>query len=584
MGNSNGKPLILTDEVNLNHFRLLRVVGKGAFGKVRIVERKDTGLTFALKYIRKDEVVRSESVRNIIRERRMLEHLNHPFLCNLRYSFQDMEYLYIVVDLMNGGDLRFHISRKTFTEEAVRFWIAQLGCALRYIHKQGIVHRDVKPDNVLLDSEGHVHLADFNVASDITPGKPLTSKSGTLAYLAPEVYAGKGYYSEVDWWSLGVLFYECIYNKRPFEANHHDALAQAIVKADPPFPVTSPPVSMPCLHAISSLLEKNKHLRIGAAGFDTFTDNPFFRELDFVALENKEIEPIFCPSSEKTNFDATYDLEELLLEEAPLEARARKQKPRAELREDATQQEIRADELHRMIETMFEPFNYTALPRDRSPVASVAGSPTTTRTTVKPIRDRDISMESNYARHTLEKTRSIPTPRSQTPGSASRTRSSTHSPDGSPPLPAAALEIGVAVGHPPENFVPPTLEPGYYPTSEPRESARSRGGRYEAVAAAGPPVAASKHYQQHRPRGSTRSTSQGGGVQVVLNEQGSWTDMANQSQAMIAPGDDSRRAERPSGMLGFLSRKKGRDRSPKAKEKERGVLGKEGARVIISHG
>ena len=93
MGNSNGKPVVLTDEVNLNHFRLLRVVGKGAFGKVRIVERKDTGLTFALKYIRKDEVVRSESVRNIIRERRMLEHLNHPFVCNLRYSFQDMEYL-----------------------------------------------------------------------------------------------------------------------------------------------------------------------------------------------------------------------------------------------------------------------------------------------------------------------------------------------------------------------------------------------------------------------------------------------------------------------------------------------------------
>jgi serine/threonine kinase 32 len=124
-------------------------------------------------------VVRSESVRNIIRERRMLEHLNHPFLCNLRYSFQDAEYMYVygpnnflrnssssifrylVVDLMNGGDLRFHISRKAFTDEAVRFWMAELGCALRYIHSQGIVHRDVKPDNILLDSEGHVHLADF---------------------------------------------------------------------------------------------------------------------------------------------------------------------------------------------------------------------------------------------------------------------------------------------------------------------------------------------------------------------------------------------------------------------------------------
>lgn len=118
-----------------------------------------------------------------------------------------------MVDLMSGGDLRFHISRKTFTEEAVRFWIAELGCALRYIHSKGIIHRDIKPDNVLLDSEGHIHLADFNVASDFTPGKPLTSKSGTLAYLAPEVYKGTGYSCGADWWSLGVLMYECIYNK-----------------------------------------------------------------------------------------------------------------------------------------------------------------------------------------------------------------------------------------------------------------------------------------------------------------------------------------------------------------------------------
>ena len=135
---------------------------------------------------------------------------------------------------MNGGDLRFHISRKTMTEEAVRFWMAELACALRYIHKQGIVHRDLKPDNVLLDSEGHVHLADFvrsprvlyprrltppqNVASEFRQDKKLHSKSGTLAYLAPEVYGGQGYLSEVDWWSLGVTFYECIYNKASVRA------------------------------------------------------------------------------------------------------------------------------------------------------------------------------------------------------------------------------------------------------------------------------------------------------------------------------------------------------------------------------
>ena len=127
---------------------------------------------------------------------------------------------------------------------------------------------------------------------------------------------------------------------------------------------------MPCLHAISSLLEKDRRKRIGASGWETFTDNPFFQPLNFEALEKKQIPPIFIPSSEKTNFDATYDLEELLLEEAPLEARARRQKPRVQLREDATDKEIRTDELHRMIETLFEPFDYTTVSYVTSTVTS----------------------------------------------------------------------------------------------------------------------------------------------------------------------------------------------------------------------
>lgn len=122
---------------------------------------------------------------------------------------------------------------------------------------------------------------------------------------------------------------------------------------------------MLCLHAISSALEPDPERRMGAVTFQSFTDNPFFRDIDFEALERKEIEPIFVPSSEKTNFDATYDLEELLLEEAPLEARARRQKPREALKEDATEKEVRQDELYRMIETQFLPFDYTTAAYDR---------------------------------------------------------------------------------------------------------------------------------------------------------------------------------------------------------------------------
>ncbi|KAL6806589.1 serine/threonine protein kinase [Trichoderma sp. SZMC 28013] len=514
MGNGQGKPADLTGETNLNHFRLLRVVGRGAFGKVRIVERKDTNLAFALKYIRKDEVVKSESVRNIIRERRMLEHVNHPFICNLRYSFQDIEYMYLVVDLMSGGDLRFHISRKTFTEEAVRFWIAELGCALRYVHSQNIIHRDVKPDNVLLDAEGHVHLTDFNVASDIVPGRIMTSKSGTLAYLAPEVYSGKGYDIRADWWSLGVLFYECIYNKRPFEGNSENSLSQQVQFSQPKYPVTQPPVSLTCLYAIRAALEPNPNARLGST-WESFIYNDFFKTINFDLLEQKRIEPIFVPSSDKTNFDATYDLEELLLEEAPLEARARRQKPRERLKEDATDQEIREDELYRMIETDFRPFDYNIAAYNK--LAAIHGE------------DVDPAVIASQALTTDEATNE-------------------------PPL---------------VTYPAPPVEPTV-----------SNDGRMPQGQQAAYP--GQLQYIPRSPPMSKRVTSPTGGVQVTLDGGGSWSDLARQDATL--PKDAATAAEAKNegsgGMFGFLRNKKGRTNSPKPKE--RGVLGKEGARVVIS--
>jgi len=521
MGNGQGKPVDLNGEVNLNHFRLLRVVGRGAFGKVRIVERKDTNLSFALKYIRKDEVVRSESVRNIIRERRMLEYVNHPFICNLRYSFQDIEYMYLVVDLMTGGDLRFHISRKTFTEEAVRFWIAELGCALRYVHSQNIIHRDIKPDNVLLDADGHVHLTDFNVASDVVPGRTLTSKSGTLAYLAPEVYAGKGYDVRADWWSLGVLFYECIYNKRPFEGGSEGSLSQQIQAASPKYPVTQPPVSLSCLYAIGSALDPNRETRMGST-WESFIHNEFFKCFDFELLELKRIEPIFVPSSEKTNFDATYDLEELLLEEAPLEARARRQKPRERLKDDATEKEIREDELYRMIETDFKPFDYTVAAYKRI-----------------------------------------------TEGAA--TEEGSHDTDNTP----QAITTDEATP------VPAAVNGGYQSSPlNPSTSNESRTGR--PVRPAPPPPLQNDFRARHVPIvAGQRMTSPTGGVQVTLDGSGSWSELARQDATLPTDANNigDGKSEGSGGMFGFLKSKKGRTNSPKPKE--RGVLGKEGARVVI---
>ncbi|KAJ9151148.1 Serine/threonine-protein kinase 32C [Pleurostoma richardsiae] len=568
MGNSQGKPVEFDGEVNLNHFKLLRVVGRGAFGKVRIVERKDTGLSFALKYIRKDEVVRSESVRNIIRERRMLEHVNHPFICNLRYSFQDIEYMYLVVDLMSGGDLRFHISRKTFTEDAVRFWIAELGCALRYIHGQGIIHRDIKPDNVLLDADGHVHLTDFNVASDIVPGRILTSKSGTLAYLAPEVYSGKGYDWRADWWSLGVLFYECIYNKRPFEGNSETSLSNVVQQANPRYPITSPPVSLSCLYAIKDCLQVNPEKRLGST-WESFTRHEFFQIIDFEALERKEIEPVFVPSSEKTNFDATYDLEELLLEEAPLEARARRQKPRERLKDDATEKEIREEELYKMIETDFRPFDYTLaaykkITEQQGEVGPSGSVPVECAAAPAPIPEAE-------------------QPQALTTDEARPASQATQNSNGA----AIQPQFQQPAPQPPMS-TPKKSTDGGSPNSH-RSRPSSSHGRQRTTPARPPPLPPyPTSYTSTKPsRGGPKGIfveSPTGGVQVTLDGGGSWSDLARQDATL--PADAAGASHDPTkvdagsgGVFGFLSRKKGRGNSPKPKE--RGVLGKEGARVII---
>lgn len=563
MGNGQGKLSDLNGEAaNLNHFRLLRVVGRGAFGKVRIVERKDTGLSFALKYIRKDEVVRSESVRNIIRERRMLEHVNHPFICNLRYSFQDIEYMYLVVDLMTGGDLRFHISRKTFTEEAVRFWIAELGCALRYVHGQGIIHRDVKPDNVLLDADGHVHLTDFNVASDTVPGRILTSKSGTLAYLAPEVYSGRGYDIRADWWSLGVTFYECIYSKRPFEGNSENSLSASIQAASPNFPITSPPVSLPCLYAIRDALQLDPDKRLGCT-WDSFIKHEFFAPIDFEALERKEIEPVFIPSADKTNFDATYDLEELLLEEAPLEARARRQKPRERLKDDATDKEIREDELYRMIDRDFRPFDYTI-----AAYKKMTGEAEQQQQLANAQQQQQQQQQPDSLPQAITTDEALPASRA----SNSTSDPNSQSPDLSNRSASGSQRAASGAGR---HHPPPPLPPYPNPyTNSARNSNMHRSGRNLV----------------NVPSGSIVVGSPTGGVQVRLDGTNNWSELARQDNTLPADaaaghlldgeGGSGGKDSSSGGVFGFLNRKKGRGNSPKPKE--RGVLGKEGARVVIS--
>ncbi|KAJ2058343.1 hypothetical protein GGI17_005119 [Coemansia sp. S146] len=327
MGNSLTKQLP-EPGLGLHKFRLLRVIGRGSFGKVRIVEHRDSNKAYALKYISKATCIRMKAHSNTVRERDMLEEIDHPFVVNLRFSFQDEFSMFMVMDLMIGGDLRFHMMRRRFVEGVIKFWIAELACAIHYLHtSHNIVHRDIKPDNILMDHRGHVALTDFNIATRITNNTPHYSVAGTANYMAPEVVSGSGYTFSIDWWSLGVVMYECVYGKRPFRHKKNaDDLRRALLYEEIQFPIIADvQVSYDCISAMRGFLHKDPAQRLGCgpSGLDSVKAHPFFAAINWDALELKLADPPFVPNAEQSNFDISHDLEEMLLEPEPLDARKR---------------------------------------------------------------------------------------------------------------------------------------------------------------------------------------------------------------------------------------------------------------------
>ncbi|KAI0091767.1 kinase-like domain-containing protein [Irpex rosettiformis] len=323
-------PIDFDGDVNLFHFVLLRCVGKGAFGKVRVVQHKQSRELYALKYINKTKCVKMKAVANIIQERRLLEEIDHPFVVNLRYAFQDDENCFFVLDLMLGGDLRFHLERLgSLSEETVRFYVAEISSALSFLHDKKIIHRDLKPDNILLDERGHAHITDFNIAVHYSERKMLTGVAGSMAYMAPEILAKKGYTYTVDWWSLGVCAYELIFGRRPFRGKTNSDLTHSISKDHLRFPEDADAkCSRAGLQALKGFLDRDPSRRLGCKphgeGFTELQRHPWFQVIDWETLDLKEQTPPFVPDSKKANFDASHELEELLLEDNPLKARQRK--------------------------------------------------------------------------------------------------------------------------------------------------------------------------------------------------------------------------------------------------------------------
>jgi len=279
-------------------FPLLRVLGKGSFGKVVLVQKqtgKETGGLFAMKILRKTHLLRRGQIERTKTERKVLSLVNHPFIMKLHFAFQTDDKLFFVLDYCAGGELFFHLSRhRRFPEKFARFYSAELLLALAHCHENGIIYRDLKPENVLLDSEGHVKLGDFGLAKDNIrhPYKGATSMCGTPEYMAPEILQQFGHGFCVDYWGLGMLVYEMMTGLPPWYTKDRQTLYRRLKSAQldiPPF------FSAKASSFVYSLLQRDPRRRLGVRGARNVVSHEFFRGLDFRLLLQKGIDPPIRP-------------------------------------------------------------------------------------------------------------------------------------------------------------------------------------------------------------------------------------------------------------------------------------------------
>lgn len=297
-------------KVTLENFEFIKVLGKGTFGKVILCREKGTGRLFAIKILKKEVIIQKDEVAHTLTENRVLRTTNHPFLTSLKYSFQTNDRLCFVMEYVNGGELFFHLSReRVFSEERTRFYGAEIISALAYLHSQGIIYRDLKLENLLLDKEGHIKIADFGLCKeDITYGRTTKTFCGTPEYLAPEVLEDNDYGRAVDWWGIGVVMYEMMCGRLPFYNRDHDVLFTLILVEEVKYPRTLTPEARDLL---AGLLIKDPTKRLGGGPDDAqaIMRHPFFSSINWYDLLHKKIPPPFKPQVSSDTDTRYFDTE-----------------------------------------------------------------------------------------------------------------------------------------------------------------------------------------------------------------------------------------------------------------------------------
>ncbi|XP_027701338.1 serine/threonine-protein kinase N2 isoform X1 [Vombatus ursinus] len=307
-------------QFSLQDFRCCAVLGRGHFGKVLLAEYKNTNEMFAIKALKKGDIVARDEVDSLMCEKRIFETVNsvrHPFLVNLFACFQTKEHVCFVMEYAAGGDLMMHIHTDVFSEPRAVFYAACVVLGLQYLHEHKIVYRDLKLDNLLLDTEGFVKIADFGLCKEgMGFGDRTSTFCGTPEFLAPEVLTETSYTRAVDWWGLGVLVYEMLVGESPFPGDDEEEVFDSIVNDEVRYPRF---LSTEAISIMRRLLRRNPERRLGAGEKDAedVKKHPFFRLIDWNALLAKKVKPPFVPTirgrEDVSNFDDEFTSEAPIL-------------------------------------------------------------------------------------------------------------------------------------------------------------------------------------------------------------------------------------------------------------------------------
>ncbi|CAD8136863.1 unnamed protein product [Paramecium octaurelia] len=279
------------EKISLSHFIMLRNLGKGTYGKVKLVQHTVTQKLYAMKVLIKKSVRTLKQKRHVQTERNVLEMTNHNFITKLHYAFQTQTKLYLIMDFVPGGELFYHLKLQgRMNEKKTKFYAAEILIGLDYLHKQNIIYRDLKPENILLDSEGHIKLCDFGL-SKICSGSDMFARTccGTIEYIAPEIVIGQVYSKSCDWWTYGALLYDMLTGKPPFYKLTKKQIFEYATQKDIEIPEY---LSEEAKDLLKKLLNKTPHERLGGQrDAQEIYEHPFFKDVDFQKIERKEIAP-----------------------------------------------------------------------------------------------------------------------------------------------------------------------------------------------------------------------------------------------------------------------------------------------------